>query len=690
MEVKKLVYIYLTHYAESDPDLALLSVNAIQKSLGDQNPQVRAMALRTMAGMRVPVISQIVSLAIKKGVADLSPLVRKAAALAIPKCYALDPNTLPQLVDHLSTLLADRQYFVVGPAAQTFLQLCPDRIDLLHKHYRGLVRKLIDMDEWGQLATLQILLIYSRKCFPLKRQKVTKMNRKGFYEDEDDETEETEEDVDIIDPDLNLLLKACQLLLQNRSPAIVVAAASCLLYLGNHDHIKDTIGPLIALLRSSPETQQVVLPNVVLIALKHAQLFIPYTTHFLISGRDSKQAWRLKLEMLTLIFPHANSSIKALILTELDSLSRTDDNEQIQEAVRAIGRCAQSDDRSSSRCFKVLLSQMTSFDNVLVSEVLTVMRHLIQRNPQAHRKTIVRLARNLDRTTSPEARATIIWLVGEFAGLDRDNNIAPDVLRILIKSFADESEEAKQQIVLLASKVYLQYLQDQSQGDDGHGNHENGVEEAGMHRTRSDDEHPVPKIWIYLLTLVRYDTSYDLRDRMRMFKALLSNPSSTQLASLLILAPKPVPHTPSPSETRQNLSLGTSTLALGKDIVGINGLPGYASIPDRVEEGQEPDPQLRDEFDGSKEEYVSQANKSTSVAASQRIDEAIKEQGLESAMQRGKSSTKNKTLDDWLEESEEEDEGTGSDQETEEETESEDETESDDDNGADRGLMRKE
>src|ERR1700742_2306648 len=87
IEIKKLVYIYLLRHAEAEPDLALLSINTIQKSLTDQNPQVRAMALRTMSGIRVPVISQIVSLAIKGGCRDMSPHVRKAAALAIPKCY---------------------------------------------------------------------------------------------------------------------------------------------------------------------------------------------------------------------------------------------------------------------------------------------------------------------------------------------------------------------------------------------------------------------------------------------------------------------------------------------------------------------------------------------------------------------------------------------------------------------------
>lgn len=670
LEVKKLVYIYLLHYAESDPDLALLSVNAIQKSLADQNPQVRAMALRTMAGMRVPVISQIVSLAIKRGVGDMSPIVRKAAALAIPKCYALDPNTLPQMEDHLSTLLGDKQYFVVGPAAQTFLQLCPDRIDLLHKHYRGLVRKLVDMDEWGQLATLQLLTVYARKCFPRRKQKVTKLNKKGFYEDEEDQIEETEEYTTVIDPDLDRFLKTCQVLLQNRNPAIVVATASCLLHLGTEEHIKAIVGPLIALLRTSSEIQQVVLTNVVLVALEHPQLFPPYISHFIISNKDSSQVWGLKTEMMTLIYPHANAQIKALILNELDTFSRRTNSEQVQESVQAIGRCAQSDSASSSRCFKVLLKQMTSFDNVLVSEVLTVMRHLIQQDPQAHRKTVIRLARNLDTTTSPEARATIIWLVGEFGGLDQDNNIAPDVLRILMKDFADESVEAKHQIVLLAAKVYLQYLQEQVQSRPGHDDVTNEDTEENtptQPEQEVDLDHPIPKIWSFLLLLVRYDTSYDLRDRMRMFKALLADPASTQLASLMILAPKPVPQQPSPSATRKDILLGSTTLALGRDIVGVNGLPGYANLPDWVEEGLEPDPSLRDEADGAKEEYVPEAKRVTATAASQRIDEAIKAQGLESMVKKG-TSAKSKTLDDWLEESEEE--------ETEEETESEEETDS--------------
>jgi AP-3 complex subunit beta len=665
MEIKKLVYIYLLHYAESDPDLALLSVNAIQKSLTDQNPQVRAMALRTMSGLRVPVISQIVSLAIKRGVGDMSPHVRKAAALSIPKCYQLDPNTLPQLLEYLSTLLGDRQYFVVGPTVSAFLEVCPDRIDLIHKHYRGLVKKLVDMDEWGQLATIKLLLRYSRCCFPKRTEQIMQATKKGFYDDDEQKMPRTIDEIQVIDADLELLLKACKSLLQSRSSAVIVAVVSCFLYLGTPDHLNDAVGPLIALLRGPKDIHQTALYNIVSVALVNPKLFVPYASHFLLYVSDSNQVWRLKLEVLTIIFPHTGMHLKSIILSELEHFSHSDNIELVQECVRAIGRCAQSDTATSAKCFKVLLNQITSFENVLVSEVLTVMRHLIQQDPDSHWKTVIRLARNLDRTTSPQARATIIWLVGEFAGTDPEMDIAPDVLRILAKGFASESEAAKQQIVLLAAKVYLHYVQrhpPQPEKDSTLEGAQNRDDlESHPFDTEFDPQHPIVKLWSYILLLTRYDTSYDLRDRARLFRALLANPASTQLASLLLLAPKPVPFTPSPSETRRDLLLGSTTLVLGPDTVA-----GYESLPDWVQAGSEPDPKLRDDTH-AEVEYVS-GGKKPAISAARRLDETVKEQGLQD---RAEGKGKSKTLDDWLDEPESGSEEEDSSEETEEETESE-------------------
>ncbi|KAL8760930.1 MAG: hypothetical protein Q9184_002898 [Pyrenodesmia sp. 2 TL-2023] len=700
IEIKKLVYIYLLHYAESEPDLALLSINTIQKSLSDQNPQVRAMALRVMSGIKVPVISQIVSLAIKKGCGDMSPYVRKAAALAIPKCYRLDPNILPQLLDYLTVLLGDKQYYVVGSAVTAFLEVCPERVDLIHKHYRSLVRKLVDMDEWGQLATLRLMSLYARRCLPKKTRKVRKSKVKGFYDDEASEDEgSAEEEIEVLDPDLELFLKACKSLLQSRNSAVIVAVARCFLDLGTQDYIDFAIGPLVALLRSPQDIQQVALYNIVTVCMARPERFVRYANHFLVHVTDSIDIARLKFEVWTLIYSHCEPHIRDMILSELEHFTRALDPEIVQESVRAIGRCAQTDSKASARCLRLLLRQVSSQDGNLAAESLTVIRHLIQQDPTAHTKTVIRLAKNLDITSNPEARATIIWLVGEFAGVDSENNIAPDVLRILTKGFASESEPAKLQIVLLAAKVYLHHLnrtrekdpsppsQPSSSVDEGWASSTDPTESTSPHQNSPssqspDPDHPIPKLWSYILLLTRYDTSYDLRDRTRTYRALLSDPTSTQLASLLLLAPKPVPHAPSPSEYRKGLPLGSASLVLGTKIAG--GM----ELPDWVKEGEEPDPRLRDEVGGSGREGGGGVGGGERPAG-EALDAALRdERGKDKG--KGKEKVVEKSLEDWLGEEGEEESEEGSEEETEEESEYEEVTESEEEGEEEeelRGLV---
>jgi AP-3 complex subunit beta len=730
LQVKKLVYIYLLQHAEHEPDTALLSINTIQKSLTDTNPQLRALALRVMSSIRVPVISQIVSLGIKRGAGDMSPLVRRAAALAIPKCYRLDPNTEPQLLEYLSTLLGDKQYFVSGAAVAAFLELCPNRLDLLHPHYRSLVRKLADMDEWGQLATLRLMMMYVRKCFPRRTRKVQKMSSnnkpaanptkttKGFYDTESDssseeeETEQEMEQIPILDPDLELLLKACQPLLQSRNAAVVVAVARVYLYLGTSEYLVQAVGPLVSLLRSAGDIQHVALYNIVQVCLTHPEPFVKYYTHFLVRSTDAPHIWRLKLELLTLIFPYAQPRLQSLILAELSHFSHSGslDSALVKESVRAIGRCSQgpaTSAQTSARCLRLLLKHIGSADGHLVAESLEVIRHLIQRDPTAHRTTVVRLAKHLDAATSAQARASIIWLVGEFAGLDPENNIAADVLRILVKGFTDEAEPAKLQIVLLAAKVYIHHLNanpppvpetteepkqnasllDNYQEEDG--GFRDANLEANPHSNEAqqqDKAHPVKALYDYLLLLTRYDTSYDLRDRARVYRALLATPTSTQLASLLLLAPKPVPHIPSPSETRKNYVLGSASLVIG-DEGGVGGLRGYDDLPRWVKEGDEPDPQLRDEAVSA---HASMYDSARTLSAADRLDAAagpssrtpdsiMSPRSLngvgDAGMTIGTNKGKEKTLDDWLAEESGSEEETDDDDEDEEEETDEDESE---------------
>jgi hypothetical protein len=42
----------------------------------------------------------------------------------------------------------DKRTLVLGSAVYAFEQTCPDRLDLLHRHFRLLCRALADVDEW--------------------------------------------------------------------------------------------------------------------------------------------------------------------------------------------------------------------------------------------------------------------------------------------------------------------------------------------------------------------------------------------------------------------------------------------------------------------------------------------------------------------------------------------------------------
>src|SRR5690348_5894306 len=85
-QVKKMVYIYLVHYADYNAqcrELALLSINSFQQDMSGDNQLFRAMALRVLTSIRVPDIIQIQVLAARKCSADASSYVRKCAATAL-------------------------------------------------------------------------------------------------------------------------------------------------------------------------------------------------------------------------------------------------------------------------------------------------------------------------------------------------------------------------------------------------------------------------------------------------------------------------------------------------------------------------------------------------------------------------------------------------------------------------------
>lgn len=67
---------------------------------------------------------------------------------------------------------------------------------------------------------------------------------------------------------------------------------------------------------------------------------------------------------------------------------------------------------------------------------MVVIKKLLQTHPNAHTDIIKHMSRLVDNITVPQARASILWLLGEYSHLVP--KLAPDVLRKTAKTFVNE------------------------------------------------------------------------------------------------------------------------------------------------------------------------------------------------------------------------------------------------------------
>ncbi|XP_052452814.1 AP-3 complex subunit beta-2 isoform X2 [Carassius gibelio] len=565
IEVKKLVYVYLVRYAEEQQDLALLSISTFQRGLKDPNQLIRASALRVLSSIRVTIIVPIMMLAIKEAASDMSPYVRKTAAHAIPKLHSLDPDQKDQLIEVIEKLLADKTTLVAGSVVMAFEEVCPDRIDLIHKNYRKLCNLLIDVEEWGQVVIINMLTRYARTQFlnpNINESLLEENSEKAFYASDDEEEEDKKDEVAplakrkpyVMDPDHRLLLRNTKPLLQSRNAAVVMAVAQLYFHLAPKAEVGIIAKALVRLMRSHSEVQYVVLQNVATMSIKRRGMFEPYLKSFYIRSTDPTQIKILKLEVLTNL---ANETNISTILREFQTYIKSMDKDFVAASIQAIGRCATNIGEVRDTCLNGLVQLLSNRDELVVAESVVVIKKLLQMQPEQHSDIIKHMAKLIDNIQVPMARASILWLIGEYC--EHVPKIAPDVLRNMAKTFTNEEDIVKLQIINLAAKLYL---------------------------TNSKQTKLLTQ---YVLNLAKYDQNYDIRDRARFIRQLIvptdKSGALSKYAKKLFLALKPAPVLESTFKDRDHFQLGSLSHLLNAKA------GGYQELPDWPESA--PDPSVR-------------------------------------------------------------------------------------------------
>ncbi|KAL2767567.1 AP-1 complex subunit beta-1 isoform h [Daubentonia madagascariensis] len=431
LELKKLVYLYLMNYAKSQPDMAIMAVNTFVKDCEDPNPLIRALAVRTMGCIRVDKITEYLCEPLRKCLKDEDPYVRKTAAVCVAKLHDINAQLVEDqgFLDTLKDLISDSNPMVVANAVAALSEIAESHpssnlLDLNPQSINKLLTALNECTEWGQIFILDCLANYTPK-----------------------DDREAQSICERVTPRLS-----------HANSAVVLSAVKVLMkfmemlskdldYYGTL--LKKLAPPLVTLLSAEPELQYVALRNINLIVQKRPEILKHEMKVFFVKYNDPIY---VKLEKLDIMIRLASQANIAQVLAELKEYATEVDVDFVRKAVRAIGRCAIKVEQSAERCVSTLLDLIQTKVNYVVQEAIVVIKDIFRKYPNKYESVIATLCENLDSLDEPEARAAMIWIVGEYA--ERIDN-ADELLEGFLEGFHDESTQVQLQLLTAIVKLFL-------------------------------------------------------------------------------------------------------------------------------------------------------------------------------------------------------------------------------------------
>uniref|UniRef100_A0AAY4CA96 AP complex subunit beta n=1 Tax=Denticeps clupeoides TaxID=299321 RepID=A0AAY4CA96_9TELE len=378
LELKKLVYLYLMNYAKSQPDMAIMAVN---------------------------------SFCLK----DEDPYVRKTAAVCVAKLHDINAQMVEDqgFLDSLRDLIADSNPMVVANAVAALSEISESHpnsnlLDLNPQNINKLLTALNECTEWGQIFILDCLSNYNPKDEREAQSICERVTPRLSHANSA-----------VVLSAVKVLMKFLELLPKDSDYYITL--------------LKKLSPPLVTLLSGEPEVQYVALRNINLIVQKRPEILKQEIKVFFVKYNDPIY---VKLEKLDIMIRLASQANIAQVLAELKEYATEVDVDFVRKAVRAIGRCAIKVEQSAERCVSTLLDLIQTKVNYVVQEAIVVIRDIFRKYPNKYESIIATLCENLDSLDEPDARAAMIWIVGEYA--ERIDN-ADELLESFLEGFHDET-----------------------------------------------------------------------------------------------------------------------------------------------------------------------------------------------------------------------------------------------------------
>jgi AP-1 complex subunit beta-1 len=382
-----------------------------------------------MGCIRVDKITEYLCEPLSRCLKDEDPYVRKTAAVCVAKLYDISPELVEDrgFVDTLRDLISDANPTVVANAVSALSEIAEnsgkDVMMVTANVLQKLLAALNECTEWGQVFILDSLSAY-----------------------EPQDAREAEGIIERVTPRL-----------QHNNSAVVMSAVKVILrYLDevtNQEVVravsKKLAPPLVTLLNAEPEIQYVALRNINLIVLKQPRILENEIKVFFCKYNDPIY---VKMEKLEIIIRLASDRNVDQVLLEFKEYATEVDVEFVRRSVRAIGRCAIKLEKATERCINVLLDLIQTKVSYVVQEAVVVIKDIFRKYPNRYESIIATLCENLEDLDEPEAKASMVWIIGEYA--DRIDN-ADELLESFLETFQEETAMVQLQLLTATVKLFL-------------------------------------------------------------------------------------------------------------------------------------------------------------------------------------------------------------------------------------------
>jgi AP-1 complex subunit beta-1 len=224
-------------------------------------------------------------------------------------------------------------------------------------------------------------------------------------------------------------------------------------YIDNQDVIrmlaKKLNPPLVTLLSCGPEVQYVALRNIRLIVQKRPGILASDVKMFFCKYNDPVYVKLEKVDIMVMLVADKNFE---QVLLELKEYASGVDVDFVRKSVRSIGRVAVKLERACERAMSVLRELIETKVNYVVQEATVVIKDIFRKYPSRYEKVLEALCESLEVLDEPEAKASMIWILGEYT--ERIENV-DSLLDDFLMNFHDEQVMVQMQLLTAVVKLFL-------------------------------------------------------------------------------------------------------------------------------------------------------------------------------------------------------------------------------------------